>query len=230
MTDVISKSELPSQRLGQLSDSGLAGLALVAGYYRIAADPMQLSHQLALTGRFAGAEDIVRGANILQLKSRIIRGVTAKRLCCHPLSRDPEIEGRRVRRPWRRFAERARSAWSIRSAVSAREIRNRGGAGAVVRLGRPRHPPARRGGDRSQHLRLPLVLALDPALPPAARPCARRLAVRAALRAGDADLLPARGRQGACPQGHVDAGRARRRHGDARPVRDGPAVPARPTR
>ena len=86
----------------------------------------------------------------------------------------------------------------------------------------------RRG--RSQHLRLPLVLAVDPALPPAARACAGRLAVRAAVRAGDADLLPARGRQGAGPQGHVDAGRARRRHGDARPVRDGPAVPARPIR
>src|SRR5271157_3766781 len=84
MTDVISKSEPPSQRLGQLSDSGLAGLALVAGYYRIAADPTQLSRQLALTGRYASAEDIVRGANILQLKSRIIRGVTAKRLSAIP--------------------------------------------------------------------------------------------------------------------------------------------------
>ena len=83
MTDVISKSEPPSQRLGQLSDSGLAGLALVAGYYRIAADPMQLSHQLALTGRFANAEDIVRGAK-LQLKSRILRGVTANRLSAIP--------------------------------------------------------------------------------------------------------------------------------------------------
>jgi subfamily B ATP-binding cassette protein HlyB/CyaB len=66
--------------LGQLPDSGLAGLALIAGYYRIAADPMQLSHQLALTDRYADAEDIVRGANILKLKSRILRGVTAKRL------------------------------------------------------------------------------------------------------------------------------------------------------
>ncbi len=62
----------------------MAGLALVAGYYRIAADPTQLSRQLALTGRYASAEDIVRGANILQLKSRIIRGVTAKRLSAIP--------------------------------------------------------------------------------------------------------------------------------------------------
>ena len=60
----------------QLLDSGLCGLALVAGYYRIAGDTAQLKHQLALTGRSAQAEDIVRGANILQLKSRILRGVS----------------------------------------------------------------------------------------------------------------------------------------------------------
>ncbi|MDX8483469.1 cysteine peptidase family C39 domain-containing protein, partial [Mesorhizobium sp. VK24D] len=65
-------------------DSGLAGLAVIAGYYRIAADPAQMRHQLALTGRFAAAEDIVRGANMLELRSRILRGVTAKRLAAVP--------------------------------------------------------------------------------------------------------------------------------------------------
>jgi len=69
-------SSAPAQSM----DSGLAGLSLIAGYYRIAADPAQLSHQLALTGRGTEAEDIVRAANLLQLKSRIIRGVSAKRL------------------------------------------------------------------------------------------------------------------------------------------------------
>src|SRR5579872_1963635 len=68
----------------QTIDSGLAGLSLIAGYYRIAADPAQLTHQLALTGRGTEAEDIVRGANLLQLKSRIVRGVTAKRLGAIP--------------------------------------------------------------------------------------------------------------------------------------------------
>jgi subfamily B ATP-binding cassette protein HlyB/CyaB len=62
------------------ADSGLAGLAMIAAYYRIAADPTQLRHQLALSGRFADAEDIVRGANLLQLKSRILSGKRAKRL------------------------------------------------------------------------------------------------------------------------------------------------------
>jgi len=65
-------------------DDGLAALSLIAGYYRIAGDPAQLRHQLALTGRSAQAEDIVRGANILQLKSRILRKVTAKRLGAIP--------------------------------------------------------------------------------------------------------------------------------------------------
>ncbi|MDE3175059.1 MAG: hypothetical protein KGM15_02995, partial [Pseudomonadota bacterium] len=53
-------------------DSGLMGLALIAGYYRIAADPAQMKHQLALIGRFANSEDLVRGSNILGLKSRIL--------------------------------------------------------------------------------------------------------------------------------------------------------------
>ena len=65
-------------------DSGLTALALVAGHYRIAADPMQLKHQLALTRRMADAEDIVRGAKLLQLKSRILTKVTPRRLASIP--------------------------------------------------------------------------------------------------------------------------------------------------
>jgi subfamily B ATP-binding cassette protein HlyB/CyaB len=65
-------------------DHGLAAVALIAGYYRIAADPAQLRHQLALTGRLAEAEDLVRAANLLELKSRIIRGVAAGRLGAIP--------------------------------------------------------------------------------------------------------------------------------------------------
>src|ERR1700733_4063171 len=80
----MGKSEMGSTAPAQLLDSGLCGLSLVAGYYRIAGDPMQLRHQLALTGRRAQAEDIVRGANVLRLRSRILRGVTAKRLGAIP--------------------------------------------------------------------------------------------------------------------------------------------------
>jgi subfamily B ATP-binding cassette protein HlyB/CyaB len=84
MTEGSSRSETPSRAVAQALDGGLGGLALVAGYYRIAADPTQLRHQLALTGRLADAEDLVRGANILQLKSRILRRVAAKRLAAIP--------------------------------------------------------------------------------------------------------------------------------------------------
>ena len=80
----MGKSEMGSPAPTQLLDSGLCGLSLVAGYYRIAGDTAQLRHQLALTGRNALATDLVRGANILQLKSRILRGVTARRLGAIP--------------------------------------------------------------------------------------------------------------------------------------------------
>src|SRR5271170_7438349 len=66
------------------TDPGLAALSLIAGYYRIAAEPAQLCHQLALNGKTAGAEDIVRASNILRMRSRILRGVTAKRLSAIP--------------------------------------------------------------------------------------------------------------------------------------------------
>ena len=77
----------------QAVNGGLAALSLIAGYYRIAADPAQLRHQLALTGRLAEAEDLVRAANLLQLKSRIIRGVTAKRLGAIPYPAILEMKG-----------------------------------------------------------------------------------------------------------------------------------------
>lgn len=84
MTNVSITKEAPAQTPPQAMDSGLTGLALVAGYYRIAADPAQLRHQLALIGRMANAEDLVRGANLLQLKSRILSAVNAKRLGAIP--------------------------------------------------------------------------------------------------------------------------------------------------
>ncbi len=68
----------------QTLDAGLAGLVLIANYYRIAADPAQLRHQLALTGRLATADDVVRAANLLRMKSRIIRGIDSKRIGAIP--------------------------------------------------------------------------------------------------------------------------------------------------
>jgi ATP-binding cassette, subfamily B, bacterial HlyB/CyaB len=88
MNDLFIRNGAKEQEAGQPPsqplDAGVAALSLIAGYYRIAADSAQLRHQLALTGRLAGAEDLVRAANLLALKSRIIRGVTAKRLVAIP--------------------------------------------------------------------------------------------------------------------------------------------------
>ena len=206
-------------------DGGLCGLSLVAGYYRIAGDPAQLRHQLALTGRSAQAEDIVRGANVLQLKSRILRNVTAKRLGAIPY---PAILGLKEGG----FAVLGAGSAKGHGAAGrsdrpdgARAV-DGGDRGSVLGRGGADHATVRGNGRRSQHLRVPLVLAVDHALPARARPRGGRLAVRAIVRSRDADLFPARRRQGAGSQGRFDADRADRRHGDARLVRDHPAVPA----
>jgi subfamily B ATP-binding cassette protein HlyB/CyaB len=69
----------------QLLDGGLAALSLIAAYFRIAADPTQLRHQLALTGGLAKADDLIRATNLVGLRSRIIRGADARRLGALPL-------------------------------------------------------------------------------------------------------------------------------------------------
>jgi ATP-binding cassette, subfamily B, bacterial HlyB/CyaB len=75
----------PQLTSAQFLDAGIGGLSLIAAYYRIAADPVQLRHQLALGERPAKAEDLVRAANLVKLKSRIICGVDARRLGALPL-------------------------------------------------------------------------------------------------------------------------------------------------
>ncbi len=75
-----STAAVPPGPYAQPADPGLVGLAMIAAFYRIAADPAQLRHQLALCGRLASAEDLVRGANLLALKSRLLTGSRAKRL------------------------------------------------------------------------------------------------------------------------------------------------------
>lgn len=66
-------------------DTGLSALALIASVYRIAVDVAQLQHEMALSGRPAEAEDIVRAANTVGLKARILRQTKPKRLSSIPL-------------------------------------------------------------------------------------------------------------------------------------------------
>ncbi|ACB97248.1 peptidase domain-containing ABC transporter [Beijerinckia indica] len=65
-------------------DSGLCALVAIAGFYRIAGDPSQLAHTLALDTRAADEEDLVRGAHCLGLKARLLRQATPKRLAVLP--------------------------------------------------------------------------------------------------------------------------------------------------
>ncbi|WP_246762680.1 MULTISPECIES: cysteine peptidase family C39 domain-containing protein [unclassified Rhizobium] len=70
--------------LSQHLDSGLRALCGIAGFYRIAADPAQLQHDLALKGRTSQAADIQRAAKIIGLKARVVENVTEQRLRVMP--------------------------------------------------------------------------------------------------------------------------------------------------
>jgi subfamily B ATP-binding cassette protein HlyB/CyaB len=65
-------------------DSGLRALCGIAAYYRIAADPIQLAREIALHERHADAEEIVRAAQNIGLKARILTNVSARRLSTVP--------------------------------------------------------------------------------------------------------------------------------------------------
>ena len=67
------------------AQSGLVGLAMIAVRYRIAVDPAQLVHELALTSRSAEADDIVRAAKHVGLKAKVLREQPFKRLNSVPL-------------------------------------------------------------------------------------------------------------------------------------------------
>lgn len=67
------------------ADSGLIGLCLIAGYYRVPADPAQLKHRLAIIGRSAEPEDLVRAAHLIDMKARLREGLDAKALGAMPL-------------------------------------------------------------------------------------------------------------------------------------------------
>ncbi|MBV9112998.1 MAG: type I secretion system permease/ATPase, partial [Hyphomicrobiales bacterium] len=74
-------SELkPEESFASPLDRGLLALCQIAAYYRVAADPAQLQHQLGVLGRAAQSDDIARGAKLLQLKARVLSWPSEKRL------------------------------------------------------------------------------------------------------------------------------------------------------
>ncbi|MCW1413996.1 type I secretion system permease/ATPase [Rhizobium sp. 1AS11] len=71
--------------VSQHLDSGLRALCGIAAFYRIAADPAQLQHDLALKGCTSQAVDIQRAAKIIGLKARVVEKVTEERLRAMPV-------------------------------------------------------------------------------------------------------------------------------------------------
>jgi ATP-binding cassette, subfamily B, bacterial HlyB/CyaB len=61
-------------------DVGLRALCGIASYYRIAADPGQLAHELALGTKPAGPAEIIRAAALIGLKARLLSSIDAHRL------------------------------------------------------------------------------------------------------------------------------------------------------
>src|SRR5690348_17187937 len=66
------------------SDSGLAAIAAIAGYFRIASRPDALARELALD-KAAEVDDLLRAGKIIGLKARIVHGVGDRRLATIPV-------------------------------------------------------------------------------------------------------------------------------------------------
>jgi subfamily B ATP-binding cassette protein HlyB/CyaB len=69
----------------EMLDTGLVALAVIAGHYRVAADPFQLRHDLGLGERAADESDIVLAARGIGLKARAVATLTERRLLGMPL-------------------------------------------------------------------------------------------------------------------------------------------------
>jgi ATP-binding cassette, subfamily B, bacterial HlyB/CyaB len=70
----------PSSHDGLPIDAGLRALCGIAAYYRIGADPAQLHRELALIDRNADEFDLIRAAQLLGLRARLVTGAKADRM------------------------------------------------------------------------------------------------------------------------------------------------------
>ena len=61
-------------------DSGFAAVCAIAGFYRVSADPVKVARDLAVHSRRTEPQDLVRAAQALGLKGRLVTGVNEKRL------------------------------------------------------------------------------------------------------------------------------------------------------
>ncbi len=65
-------------------DPGLRALTGIAAYYRIGADAIQIRRELALGDRHADDADLIRAAQIIGLRARLVTGVDAQRMTRAP--------------------------------------------------------------------------------------------------------------------------------------------------
>src|SRR6516164_9987760 len=86
-------AELEAASPGHPVDEGLLALCQIAGFYRVGADPSQLAHKLALHGRTAQSEDLVRAAKLLHLKARILHAPSEQRLKTVPTPALVKLKG-----------------------------------------------------------------------------------------------------------------------------------------
>ncbi|MGE3246811.1 MAG: ABC transporter transmembrane domain-containing protein, partial [Beijerinckiaceae bacterium] len=64
----------------EAKDYGLPALCGIAGYYRIAANPVTLAQDLAIIGRVSNDQDVLRAAKQIGLRARIVRLAGVERL------------------------------------------------------------------------------------------------------------------------------------------------------
>ena len=79
--------------VSQQLDSGLRALCGIAAFYRIAADPQQLQHDLALKGRPSQALDLQRAARLIGLKARPVEKISERRLRTIPVPAIVRVKG-----------------------------------------------------------------------------------------------------------------------------------------
>ena len=65
-------------------DAGLRALCGIAAYYRIGADPIQLARELALGGRETDEFDLIRAAQMIGMRARLVTGANAERMARMP--------------------------------------------------------------------------------------------------------------------------------------------------
>ncbi|EJL56617.1 type I secretion system ABC transporter, HlyB family [Rhizobium sp. CF122] len=81
---LIDEAEQSGNSAALPPDSGLAAIAAIAGYFRIASRPETLTRELALD-KPAVADDLLRAGKIIGLKARTVCGVSAARLATLPV-------------------------------------------------------------------------------------------------------------------------------------------------